>query len=408
MVTLFLDTLGIGLIIPVFPSLVATFMGHDAARTSHLYGTFIATYAAMQVLFAPVVGGLSDRFGRRPVLLASLFGAAVNYALLATVASLPLLFVGRVIAGITGASFSTANAYIADVTPPKDRARVFGMMGAVFGLGFIVGPALGGIVGSFGVRVPFLLAAGLNLLNFTYGMLVLPESLAPADRRPFSLARSNSIGALKALQRHPVTLGLAATLTCASMAQQILQSMWALYGMGRFHWTQIDVGASLAAVGLGTAVVQGGLIRYLLPRLGERRAMVFGLSLSALSFAGIGFASRGWMLLALVAPLSLGSIAGPAGQSIVSRHFGPSEQGEIQGALSSIQSFTNIIAPLLATHLYAVFGSPGSVPFVPGAPFLAGAAFQSLGLVLAARLFARLPAALDERDRGAASVAADG
>ncbi len=236
LVTLLLDTLGIGVIIPVLPRLIESFLGGDIARASSYFGAFVAVYAAMQFVFAPILGGLSDRFGRRAVILASLAGASLDYLLLAFAPSLAWLFLGRVVAGITGASFSAATAYIADVTPPEKRAQSFGLMGAAFGLGFILGPALGGLLGGFSLRLPFLVAAGLNLLNFLYGSVVLPESLRREDRRPFSLRRANPLSSLRNIARHPVILGLTASLVCSMLAHQILNSIWALHTEARFGW----------------------------------------------------------------------------------------------------------------------------------------------------------------------------
>jgi DHA1 family tetracycline resistance protein-like MFS transporter len=245
LVTVLLDTLGLGLIIPVAPRLVASLLGDDLVAASHYFGVLVSLYALMQFIFSPVIGGLSDRFGRRPVILCSLFGAAASYVLSGFAPTLSWLFLGRVIAGITGASFSAANAYVADVTPPAKRAQSFGLVGAVFGLGFILGPALGGTLGDFGLRIPYFVAAGLNGLNLLYGFFVLPESLAPAQRRPFSFARANALGSLRALGRHRIVLGLTGTLMCSFMAQWILQSVWALHTQSRFGWTLRQVGLSL-------------------------------------------------------------------------------------------------------------------------------------------------------------------
>lgn len=391
LVTLLLDTLGIGVIVPVLPRLIGSFLQGDLGKASSYYGAFVAVYAAMQLIFAPILGGLSDRYGRRPVILTSLAGAALDYLLLALAPTLPWLFVGRVFSGITGASFSAATAYIADVTPKEKRAQSFGLMGAAFGLGFILGPALGGALGGISLRLPFLVAAGLNLLNFIYGSFVLPESLGVENRRAFSFRRANPLSSLKNLGKHPVILGLTATLTCSYMAQQSLQSTWALYTENRFGWLPFDVGISLAAVGVSAAIVQGGLIRVAIRRLGERRALLTGLAISASGFVAFALANRGWMMYALIFPFALGGIAGPAIQAIMSREVGPSEQGELQGSLSGLQSLTGILGSLLATGLFSRFSSPGAVPHIPGASFLAAAAFNLCGMLLALRLFAKMP-----------------
>jgi DHA1 family tetracycline resistance protein-like MFS transporter len=389
-VVLFLDTLGVGLIIPVLPKYLAGYVGGDVAAASRFYGVLVSIYAVMQFLFAPVLGALSDRYGRRGVIFASLFGAGCNYVLTAFAPSLPWLFAGRVIAGITGASFSSATAYIADVTPPEKRAPAFGVIGAALGVGFIIGPAFGGLLSRIDMRAPFLCAAALNLLNLAYGLFVLPESLRKENRRPFSFWRANPVGALVALGRGPVLLGLTGTIVCAYLAQWILQSTWALYTQARYGWDPFDVGVSLAVVGLSSAVVQGGLVRAVLPRIGERRAMLAGLVLSIVGYCSFAMATRSWMLYAMIFPFALGGIAGPAVQAMISREVLPSEQGELQGALVILQSIAAIFGPLLGTRLFARFGPQGSIPHVPGVAFFAAASLNAIGLVMAVRLFSRI------------------
>jgi len=389
LVTVLLDTLGLGLLIPVAPRLVASFLGGDLGAASHYFGVLVSLYAAMQFLFAPVIGGLSDRFGRRPIILLSLLGAAASYLLSGFAPALSWLFIGRIISGITGASFSAAGAYIADVTPPEKRAQSFGLIGAVFGLGFIMGPALGGVLGEVGLRVPYFVAAALNFVNMMYGLFVLPESLAPANRRAFSFARANPLGSLRALARHPIVLGLAGTMMCSFMAQWILQSVWALHSQSRFGWSLRMVGVSLMVVGLATAVVQGALVRVVVPRLGERRALLVGLLMAVTGHTLLGLASQGWMLLVFIVPLALGGLAGPAVQAIISREVGPNEQGELQGSLNSLNGIAAIVAPVIGTTLLARFGAETAAPHIPGAAFFAAAAFNALGLLLALRLFSR-------------------
>jgi DHA1 family tetracycline resistance protein-like MFS transporter len=392
MVSLLLDTLGIGLIIPVGPKLVASFLGGDLTAASKPFGVLFALYSAMQFICSPILGGLSDRFGRRTVLLPSLLGAAASYLISALSPELSWLFVGRVIAGMTGASFSAATAYIADTTPPEKRAQSFGLVGAAFGLGFVIGPVLGGALGGINLRLPYFVAAGLNFVNFLYGMLVLPESLQPEKRRPFSLRRANPLGALRALGRHPVVLGLTGTMTCAYMAQMLLQSVWALAHQARFGWSTTDVGISLGVVGVSTALVQGGLIRALLPRFGERRLLVGGLCIGAAGLMGYGLANRSWMIYAIIVPAALAGVAAPATQALITREVGPSEQGELQGSLASLSSLTAIAGPLIGTALLARFGAADASPHIPGAPFFFAALLNVVGLLLALRLFARLPA----------------
>jgi DHA1 family tetracycline resistance protein-like MFS transporter len=390
MVSLFLATLGIGLVLPVMPKLIASFLGDDLIRASDYYGLFIAVYATMQFIFAPLLGGLSDRLGRRPVLLTSQLGAGLDYLLLACAPNLGWFFVGRVISGITGASFSTATAYIADVTPPEKRAQSFGLVGAAFGFGFIVGPAVGGVLSKISLQAPFFAASALYGVNFLYGLFFVPESLALEDRRPLAFARANPLGSLKNLGRHPIVLGLAVMLTFSFLAQQILQSVWALYTEARYGWTVLDVGLSLGVVGLASAIIQGGLLRVIMPRLGEQRTLLFGTVMSALGFAAFGLSTEGWMLYAFTFPFALRGLAQPSAQSLMTKHVGKNEQGELQGSLASLLSITAIIGPLVGTRLFARFGDHRRTPYIPGMPYFAAAALDLIGLVLALRLFARM------------------
>ena len=389
LVTVLLDSLGVGLIIPVGPRLVASFLHDDLAAASHYFGLLVALFALMQFLFATIVGGLSDRFGRRPVILVSLFGAACSYLLCALAPTLSWLFVGRIITGITGASFSAANAYVADITPPEKRAASFGLVGAAFGFGFILGPALGGTLGDMGLRVPYFVAAGLNAVNFVYGLFVLPESLAEKDRRDFSFARSNPFGALKHLSKYPIVIALTGTIFCGFMAQWILQSVWALDMQARFGWKLRDVGISLMIVGVAMAFVQGFGVRAVLPKVGERGALLIGLVISMIGNVGLGAATRGWMIYAILFPIALGGIAGPATQGIITHEVGRAEQGELQGSVNSVGGLAAIIGPLVGTSLLGRFGPPGAHPHVPGAPFYASALIQVVGLALAMRAFGR-------------------
>jgi DHA1 family tetracycline resistance protein-like MFS transporter len=394
LVTVLLDTLGLGLLIPVGPRLVASFLHDDLGAASHYFGILVSIYAAMQFLFAPVLGGLSDRFGRRPIIFMSLLGAAASYLLSGFAPALSWLFVGRVISGITAASFSAANAYVADVTPPEKRAGAFGLVGAVFGLGFILGPALGGALGDQSLRLPYFVGAGLNFANLLYGLFVLPESLAPENRRPFSLARANPLGSLRMLSRHRVVLGLTGTMVCAFMSQWILQSIWALHTQARFGWSLRMVGVSLMVVGVAMAIVQGFLVRAAVPRLGERRALVVGLVMSIAGHTLLGLADRGWMMMAFIFVLALGGLSGPAVQAIISREVAATEQGELQGALNSLSGITAIVGPLIGTNLLATFEAEHATVRIPGAPFFASALFNVVGLGLALRLFRtqRVPA----------------
>lgn len=399
LVTLLLDTLGLGLVIPVFPRLVAQFLNDDLGAASHYFGILVSIYAAMQLLFAPVLGGLSDHFGRRPVIFLSLLGAAASYLLAGFAPTLAWVFVGRILAGITAASFSAANAYIADVTPPEKRAGAFGLVGAMFGVGFILGPALGGVLGEWGLRVPFFVAAGLNFMNLLYGIFILPESLAPEHRRPFSLARANTIASLGGLRRHPVVLGLSGVLMCAFLAQWTLNGVWALYTQSRFGWSLKMVGISLMLVGIGNAFVQGFLVRKVVPRVGEQRALFVGLAMNITANVLLGLANHGWMLLSIVPVLALGRLTDPSAQAMISRHVSASEQGELQGAINSLMGIAAIIGPLIGTSLLATFGAATAIAHIPGAAFFASAAISMVGLLIAARLFRLMgtPPALAEQ-----------
>lgn len=388
-ITLLLDVMGIGLIIPILPRLVEHFVNNNLSTASHYLGILISIYAFMQFICAPLLGSLSDQYGRRPVILLSLLGYGLDYLLLAFAPTLGWLFLGRVIAGITGGSFTTASAYIADVSPPEKRAQNFGLIGAAFGLGFIIGPALGGFLGAIHLRLPFLAAAGLTLLNLLYGFLVLPESLSPENRRNFSWKRANPIAALRNLGRYPVILGLTGSLIFLNLAGQIHPSTWVLFTTQRFRWTEFEVGLSLAFVGLTVAIVQGGLTRVLIPRLGDRLAVILGLSLSAGGFLLFGLANQAWMMYAIMVPFALGGIAAPAIQGLISRQVGPSEQGELQGALTSLSSVTAIVGPLLATTLFAFFNAPQTPVHLPGAAFFMGTLLTLAGLFVALRSFPR-------------------
>jgi DHA1 family tetracycline resistance protein-like MFS transporter len=346
-------------------------------------------YAITQFLFSPVLGGLSDRFGRRPILLLSLFGFGLDYLLLAFAPSITWLFIGRLVAGVMGASFTTATAYIADISTPEKRAQNFGMIGVAFGLGFIIGPLVGGLLGQFGSRVPFLAAAGLTLLNWLYGFLVLPESLAPENRRAFNWRRANPAGSLLQLKRYPVIMGLVGALLFIYIAGYATQSTWTYFTMERFQWNEAWVGYSLAFVGLMVALVQGGLIGLVVPRLGPERSVYLGLLLYSVGFVLFAFASQGWMMFAFIIPYSLGGIAGPSLQGIISGQVPANEQGELQGALTSLVSLTSIVGPPLMTNLFAFFTGKSAPLYFPGAPFLLGAILSLISVLLARRSLGR-------------------
>lgn len=389
MITLFLDILGIGLIIPILPRLIEEFCGGSVTQASHIYGVLAALYSLMQFLFAPMLGSLSDRFGRRPVILSSLLGSGLDYLLLAWAPSLAWFFVGRVIAGITGASITAASAYIADVSPPEKRAQSYGLIGAAFGLGFIAGPALGGLLGHVGLRVPFLVAAGLTLLNWLYGVFVLPESLKRENRRAFSWGRSNPVGSLLALRRYPVVLGLTATYFLLSLAHAVMPSTWVLYTSYRYNWSVAQTGVSLAVFGLLAAVVQGGLVRVVIAWLGEPRALMTGMAAVVMAMTGYGLATEGWMIYLVQVVGALGGFGGPAAQSMVSKSVGVDEQGAVQGSLSSLASVAGVLGAPLATSVFGYFIGPNAPWHLPGAAFFVGAALVVVAMGVTWRVFKR-------------------
>jgi DHA1 family tetracycline resistance protein-like MFS transporter len=392
-VTILIDVIGIGVIIPVLPALIEQLTGEGVSRAAQYAGWLSFAYAAVQFLFAPVMGGLSDRFGRRPVLLASLLGLGCDYIFLALAPTLAWLFVGRVIAGITGASFTTATAYIADVSTPEKRAQNFGLVGAAFGLGFIIGPVLGGLFAHWGPRVPFLVAAGLSLLNFLYGFFLVPESLPASQRRPFEWARANAVASLLRLGKYPKILGLVVALVLLYLAGSATQSVWTFYGVLKFKWDETMIGYSLGAVGVGALVVQGGLVRVLIPKLGTARAITVGLFFYITGFVLYAFAAQGWMMFAITSIYCLGGLAGPALQGSISGQVPANEQGELQGALTSLISATGVVGPLVMTSLFAHFTRPDAPIYFPGMPFLAGAGLTLVALLVAAGPLRRLPAA---------------
>ena len=368
--TLAIDALGFGMIVPIVPDLVRRLSHESASGASIWVGALLAVFSTAQFVAAPILGGLSDRFGRRPVLLISLSGICTNYLLLAWAPSLAWLFVGRLIAGATAANVSAATAYIADVTPPQRRAQRFGLVGATFGLGFVLGPALGGVLGAYGLRLPFLAAAGLAFCNLLYGLAVLPESLPRERRRPFDWRRANPVGSLTVVLSDPAFFRLGLTWCCAWFALGALQSSFVLSNNLRFGWGTRENGFALAAVGVSQAVVQGLLVRRIVPTLGERRAALTGYALAACAYSAFALAPAGWAIYLGVALQSFGAIAGPAVQAMISARAGPDRQGEAQGVLASMQGLTAIISPLVTGWLFGAFTGPGAPVHLPGAPFL--------------------------------------
>ena len=384
LVNVFLDVLGIGLIIPVLPALVGQFTA-DAQHQSYWYGALVASYGLMQFIFSPVLGALSDRLGRRPVLLVSITGLGIDFLLMAFASSLPMLLAARVVGGITAATMSVSNAYIADITPPDQRGRGFGLLGAAFGMGFIVGPLLGGVLGAIDLRWPFFAAAALALVNALYGVFVLPESLPPARRVAFSLARANPFSALRALGAARGVGALLWVYALMVLSQFILHSTWVLTTGLRFGWGPRDTGLSLFAVGVVATVVQGLLLGRLIERLGERRLVVIGMAATMLAYIGFATVPQGWMVYPIILLNLPGMAAAPSLQTLISKSFDPARQGLAMGALHGINGSVSVIAPLAGTALFAqVAHLPASDPRA-AATLWAGAALQLAACLLAWR-----------------------
>jgi MFS transporter, DHA1 family, tetracycline resistance protein len=371
-ITLLIDVIGWGLIIPVMPELISGLKHITVNEASKEGGLLLFVYAFMQFICAPILGSLSDQFGRRPVLLFSLFGFGIDYIFMGFAPSFGWLFLGRTISGITGASFTTANAYIADISTVETRAKNFGMVGAAFGLGFIIGPAIGGLLTGWGIRAPFYAAAILTLLNWLYGYFILPESLSTEHRRKFEWQRANPLLSLRNLKKYPALIALFLALVLDYLASHAIQSTWSYFTAYRFLWSPRTIGISLAVVGILVSFVQGVLIRVITPRIGNDRSIYLGLLLCATGMFLFAFANQSWMMFAFLIPYCLGGIAAPALQATITGHIPPNAQGELQGSLTSLLSITSIIGPLLMTNLFAYFTSTQAPVHFPGASFLLG------------------------------------
>jgi len=381
-VTLLLDTIGFGLIIPVLPRLLVSITETTVSRAA-IYGGYLAfLYAAMQFLCAPILGGLSDRFGRRPVLLYSIGSLGIDYIIMGLAPTLGWLLVGRSISGMAGASFTPAYAYVADISPPERRAQNFGVISAMFGLGLIIGPAIGGLLGHFGPRAPFFAAATLSLLNFTYGIFVLPESLPPERRRAFEWRRANPFGTFRQMQKHPVVLGLLGALFLWMVANQVFPSTWSFYTKLRFGWSEAMIGASLALVGGVMVASQMSWLRFSVPRLGERRVALLGITMATIGYAGFASATRGWMMFAWLATWFFGAIVFPVTNALMSHRIAPEAQGELQGAVAGLASLAAIVGPLLLTQLFGHFTAPNAPVHLPGAAFLAASLLALICLMI--------------------------
>ncbi len=388
--TVMLDTIGFGIIAPVTPELITGLTGEGLDRAAIYGGWLLFLYALMQFVFAPILGNLSDRFGRRPILIGSLLAFSVDYMIMGFAPNLTWLFIGRALAGVAGATGATANAYVADVSDAKTRAQNFGMVGAAWGLGFIIGPVIGGLLGGYGPRVPFFVAAGLALANALFGLLVVPESLPKEKRRPFSIKRANPIGAFGQMRQYPMVLSFMGVAAFYYIGHESLPSTWTYYTMFKFDWDERMVGYSMGAVGIAVAIAQGWLIRAAIPALGERRAVLIGFACLALGFIGFSLASASWQMFAFILPFAIGGIAMPALRSMLAAQVPENAQGELQGALSSLSSLMAIVAPLFMTQIFGFFSSPEAPIHFPGASFMAAGVLVIFSLLVFARVSAKV------------------
>lgn len=367
--TILIDCIGFGIIIPIIPTLIKELNGSDVSQASTVGGWLLFLYALMQFIFAPILGGLSDQYGRRPVLLISLLGLGLDNFLLAFAPNLSWLVVGRIIAGICGASFSTAGAYIADISPKEKRAQNFGLIGAAFGVGFIIGPLLGALFSKIDIRAPFLVAGCLSMLNFLFGLFFIPESLAPENKRKFDFKRANPLGAFINLKRYPLLTGLIIGQFILYVAGKTIEVIWGYYNILKFNWSEQEIGYSLAFVGVLVSLVQGGLIRWFIPKYGQAKAIFYGIVFYAVGLFCFAFATNSWMMYAFLVPYCLGGLCGPALQGVISNHIPENEQGEIQGLNTSLMSISAIISPLIMTNLFYQFSKQDAAVYFPGISF---------------------------------------
>lgn len=373
--TVLLDVIGIGIIIPVIPGLLAELGIPDAGQASFTGGLLLFTYAFMQFLFAPILGGLSDQYGRRLVILIALFGLTIDYLVVAFAPTIAWLFAARIVAGICGASFSSASAYVADISAPEDRPKNFGMIGAAFGLGFILGPVMGGLLGQIDIRLPFFVSAGLTFLNFVYGYFFLPESLSIENRRKFEWKRANPIGSLKSLGKYPILKNLFIAFFIIYVASHSVQSNWSFFGKEVFDWDELDIGISLAVVGFFVAIVQAVLIGRAVKKFGQSKTIYIGLACNLTGFILFAIASEEWMIYSFLAVYVMGGLAGPTLQGIMSSEVPANEQGEFMGAITSLQNLGNIFGPLIMTGIFFYFTTSSNFYF-PGAAFALAAIFS--------------------------------
>lgn len=379
--TVLIDAIGIGIIVPITPDLLRE-LGSFSLSEAALWGGYLGfSYALMQFMFGPVLGNLSDRFGRRPIILFSLGALSLDYIIMGLAPSLWLLFIGRILAGIAGATHSTANAYMADISPPEKRAQNFGLLGAAFGLGFIIGPLIGGLIGDLGTRLPFFVAAALGILNLLYGLWVMPESLSKEKRRPFHVARANPLGVVRQIQKVPMVAWFFVTLFLFDIAQFTYPAVWSFYAKEAFKWSNSQIGLSLAAVGICFAIVQGGLIRFFLAKFGEAATTILGLTFNFFGLVGLAFATQLWVVYALIPLAALGAMVTPALGALMSNATPDNAQGELQGGMTSVTAITLIISPLLMTQLFGAYTKADTTLYFPGAPFLAAAILTIFALI---------------------------
>ncbi|MBS1840659.1 MAG: TCR/Tet family MFS transporter [Acidobacteria bacterium] len=387
------DFLSFGIIAPIFPDLIRSFEGGDFARASTMIGYFGLAWATMQFIFSPILGAWSDRFGRRPVILISCFGLGFDYILMALAPSLRWLFLGRLISGITTSNVSTAFAYVTDTTTPDKRAKAFGLISAAFGLGFVIGPVIGGILGNYNLRFPFWAAAALSLINALYGFFVLPESLPKERRAKSAWHMANPLGSLKLFRSHPELAGLAVVVTLYYLAHQSLMSVWALYSEYRYAWNNRDVGISLGVVGISAALVSGLLVGPYVKKFGERISLTSGLAYGTIGFICFGLAPKGWIVLATIPFVALWGIAAPAIQSLMAKHVDHSSQGKLQGGINSLRALTGMAGPIIYTQVFSAAISPTAKFHVPGAPYLLAAALLACSLLIALYVLRKSPEA---------------
>ncbi|GJL91513.1 TCR/Tet family MFS transporter [Hyphococcus sp.] len=404
-ITVLLNMIGFGVIMPVMPQLIMEVTGEDVSHAAKWGGYLSIVYALMQFFMMPIIGGLSDRFGRRPVLLVSLAAYSFDFLIMALAPVIGIILIARLLAGAFAATFSTANAYIADISPPEKRAANFGMMGAAFGLGFIIGPAIGGFLGEhYGPRAPFFFVAAMGALNFLFGFLVLPETLKPENRRKFEWKRANAFGNFKQFAQYPIMLPIAGVLFLSQLAHWTYPSVWAYYAEKKFLWSPGMIGASLMFVGVMAAIVQGGLTRIIIPKIGERVAALFAMSVTAVAYCLFALATDGWMIFAIIAFSALGGLAQPALQGIMSRTMPPDAQGELQGAIAAVMSMSMVIGPFFMTQTFSAFSAPGE-PFTlfnmtllpngapvyfPGAPFVLASVLEVFAIAMLFLAFRRI------------------